>query len=464
MVSNTKKLSEEIRSLLLKALNKKDWYYFNNPQLTKCWKEMNCGNTQCPSYKSPNLRCWQVAGTFCEGEPQGDLAKKFKDCQKCKVYQKAIKGDPILQIGEDFNNLMFQLKTQEDELRLSIQNTEEKNRELASLNRKIKRLLKKLDNSNVQLKELSNKDGLTGLYNYRFFSRVLREQYSLSKRYRFPLSCIMIDVDFFKAVNDTYGHQSGDKLRCELAGILIKNVRDTDKVVRYGGEEFAILLPHTDQNDAYIKAERIRILVGEHSFKIRKKKLGVTLSLGIATYPTNKNIRLPERLVGFADKALYKAKEKGRNQTVIYAGKRTLKKKGTEATPESALMERRKNPRIQTLVKVSGLLNSKNLPLCHVVDISCSGVSLLSRKPVEMENIINIELLLPYKRKKMDEMRPIDIEGKVVRCKYINGIACDGDKAKGNYLLGIQFVNISGENSIYLQEHFVSMFNKGCEQ
>ena len=103
MDSNTKKLSEEIRSLLLKALNNNDWYYFNNPQLSKCWEEMNCGNTECPSYKSPNLRCWQVSGTFCEGEAQGNLAKKFDDCQKCKVYKKAIKGDSILQIGEDFN-------------------------------------------------------------------------------------------------------------------------------------------------------------------------------------------------------------------------------------------------------------------------------------------------------------------------------------------------------------------------
>jgi diguanylate cyclase (GGDEF)-like protein len=274
----------------------------------------------------------------------------------------------------------------------------------------------------------------------------------------------MIDIDYFKAVNDTHGHQTGDKVLCELAKILMKNVRDTDKVVRYGGEEFAILLPHTDQNDAYIKAERIRNLVGEHAFKIRKNNLGVTLSLGIATYPTNKNIRLPERLVGLADKALYQAKEGGRNKTVIYAGKETLKQKGRKATPESSPMERRKNPRIQTLIKINGALNSKDLPLCHAVDISCSGVNLLSRKPVDMDNIINIELFLPYKRKKTHDPKKLDIEGKVVRCKYINGIACNGDKTKGNYLLGVQFVNISQNHSIYLQEHFVSMFSKVCEQ
>ncbi len=463
MGSNTKKLSEEIRSLLLNALSNNDWYYFNNPQLTKCWEEMDCGNIECPSYKSPNLRCWQVSGTYCEGESQGELAKKFGDCQKCKVYIKATKGDPILQIGEDFNNLMFHLKTKEDELRCSIQDAEEKNRELDALNRKIKRLLMKLDNTNVQLKELSNKDGLTGLYNYRFFSRILREQYSLSKRYRFPLSCIMIDIDYFKAVNDTYGHQTGDRVLCELAKILAKNVRDTDKVVRYGGEEFAILLPHTDHNDAYVKAERVRNLVSDHAFKIRRMSLGITISLGISTYPTNKNIRVPERLVSFADKALYQAKERGRNQTVVYAGKENLKDKVKEATPDLAPMERRSNPRVQTLIRINGALNNKNLPFCHAVDISCSGVSLLSCKPIDTDQFVNIELFLPYVRKKTDEMRQLDIEGQVIRCQYINGIACSGDKTKGNYLLGIQFVNISQKHSMHLQKHFVSMFKKGCE-
>jgi hypothetical protein len=118
MGSKSKKISEEIRALLLNALERKGWYFFKNPNLCKCWEEMDCTNTHCPSYKSSNLRCWQISGTYCEGDPQGMFVEKIGDCHKCKVYKKAVDGDIILQIGEDFNNLMFQLKTREDELSL----------------------------------------------------------------------------------------------------------------------------------------------------------------------------------------------------------------------------------------------------------------------------------------------------------------------------------------------------------
>ncbi|NOZ68919.1 MAG: GGDEF domain-containing protein [Deferribacteres bacterium] len=174
------------------------------------------------------------------------------------MYKKATDGNIILQIGEDFNNLMFQLKSREDELRMNIDDVEKKNRELLAINKKINRLLKSLDARNRQLRELSMKDELTGMYNYRFFRKILQEQYKLAKRYKFPLSCIMIDIDYFKAVNDTYGHQFGDAVLKQLAEILKSNVRDTDKVVRYGGEEFAILFPYTDYEAAYKKAEKLR--------------------------------------------------------------------------------------------------------------------------------------------------------------------------------------------------------------
>jgi len=252
------RLTKDIRGFLSKALKRKDWYFFNNPGLCKCWEEMNCTNTQCPAYKSQNLRCWQVAGTFSRGEPQCDFVKKVGDCRKCSVYKKATDGNIILQIGEDFNNLMFQLKSREDELRMNIDDVEKKNRELLAINKKINRLLKSLDARNRQLRELSMKDELTGMYNYRFFRKILQEQYKLAKRYKFPLSCIMIDIDYFKAVNDTYGHQFGDAVLKQLAEILKSNVRDTDKVVRYGGEEFAILFPYTDYEAAYKKAEKLR--------------------------------------------------------------------------------------------------------------------------------------------------------------------------------------------------------------
>lgn len=163
------KIAKNIRELLLNALTRKGWYFFENPNLVKCWEVMECNNKECPSYSSKNLRCWQVSGSCCNGEPQGDFAKKMGNCHQCKVYKEATQGDICFEIGEDFNNLMFQLKAKEDELVSSVRISEDKNRELEELNEKINKLLIKLDRKNLQLKELSVKDGLTGLYNYRFF-------------------------------------------------------------------------------------------------------------------------------------------------------------------------------------------------------------------------------------------------------------------------------------------------------
>ncbi len=463
---NPQSLSSEIRKLLLMALNRDGWYFFKNAQLVKCWEEKNCKNSKCPSYKSSDLRCWQLSGTFCGGVVQGAFALKLGDCQKCTVYKKATKGDPILQIGEDFNNLMFQLKTQENKLRSSIQATEEKNRELSALNRKIKKLMKNLDVKNSQLNELSIKDGLTGLYNYRYFSKILREQYNLSRRYKFPLSFIMIDIDYFKAVNDTYGHQAGDRVLIQLANILARSVRDTDTIVRCGGEEFAIILPYTDVDDAYLKAERLRKQVSAHVFKARGKSLSITISLGIAVYPVTKNINKPERLSYYADKALYQAKEKGRNQTVVYDD-RSVTKKQSKPVKVKALIERRKYPRVQTLVTVKGTLNSIALPLSNVFDISYSGLSLLSSEPIECHKIVRINLCFLGNGECTDDSAWIDLEGLVVRCGEIYDFPLKHHrnvKAVSKYLVGVQFSSISKKDSVILQKHFVSLFENGCPQ
>ncbi len=460
--SNPQNLSDEIRKLLLNALNRKGWYFFKNSQLIECWEEMKCDNSHCPSYQADNLRCWQVSGTFCSGVPQGEFALKLGDCQKCRVYMKATQGDPILQIGEDFNNLMFHLKKKEDELRLSMQITEEKNKELAALNRKIRRLLQNLDNKNVLLNELSIKDGLTGLYNYRYFTRILREQYNLSRRYNSPLSFIMIDIDYFKAVNDTYGHQAGDRVLIQLADILVKNVRDTDMLVRYGGEEFAIILPYTDQDDAFIKAEKLRIMVSDHLFNVRGKPINIAISLGIASYPANGKINKPEGLAYCADKALYTAKESGRNQTVVYAEQSGTKKKN-KPDNERALVERRKYPRIQTMVNVKGRLNSRNLSFTNAYDMSCSGLSLISGEPIESNKILSMNLCFPGNGNGSTSSSLIDLEGLVVRCEEINGKSV---KHPGNsrdvsrYLVGVQFSSISKKDRVRLQKYFVSLFKE----
>ncbi|MBI4682756.1 MAG: diguanylate cyclase [Nitrospirae bacterium] len=461
----TIRVSKEIRRLLLDAIKQKGWFFFKNPHLHKCWEEMKCTKTDCPSYKSSNLRCWQVSGTFCLDKPQGDFAKKYGDCQKCRVYKKATERNVLLKIGEDFNNLMFQLKNKEDELRLNIQHSQEKNRELKALNEKINKLVMTLDKRNVLLRELSIKDGLTGLYNYRFFREILNEQYNLAKRFRFPLSCIMIDIDYFKAVNDTYGHQAGDAILSQLADILRHNVRDADKAVRYGGEEFVIMLPYTDSGDAYIKAERLRQVVSNYPFITGKNKVSITVSLGIATYTDNKNIKRAEQLVVYADKALYQAKQRGRNQTVIHNFRPDEKESGGKAGSFGGVTERRKYPRVQTLIKIKGtVINNRERFSGNAFDISYSGLCFLSSNPLEVNRRVSVSLYLPDIAGKVKKTHQINVDGLLVWCKRISEYSGkyigSSQKSGIDYLVGIQLINISKKDSAYLQKYFVSMFKK----
>ncbi len=456
-------LSKEIRKFLLNALKKKGWYFFDNPNLSKCWEEMDCSNDKCPSYKSSNLRCWQVAGTFCEGKPQGEFAKKFGDCHKCKVFRKATEGDIFLQIGEDFNNLMFQLKYKEDELKLHVRETDKKNRELLALNKKINRLLKRLDTKNKRLRDLAIRDELTGLFNYRYFRRIIQEQFKMSKRYKFPLSCIMIDIDYFKAVNDTYGHPFGDAILQQLAEILKNNVRDTDKVVRYGGEEFAILFPYTDYDSAFKKSEKLRKLVETSSFIVKGDAATITISLGIASFPATKKITRAERLVSYADEALYKAKEGGRNQTVLYTDINPPREK-TKSKKDVTLSvkEKRRGPRVKTLIKVTGEMNKQDLSFINTVDLGFSGARVVSEKQVDCNKILKITLYLPDLDKETGRSRKMLIDGLAVWCERVDDQKSGPDgsrrRKKENYLVGIQFSNVSKEDSNYLQRYFIMLF------
>jgi len=461
----TIRVSKDIRRLLLNAIKQKGWFFFKNPHLSRCWEEMLCTKDECPSYKSSNLRCWQISGTFCLDKPQGDFARKYGDCQKCKVYKKATEGNVLLKIGEDFNNLMLHLKNKEDELRLNIKISEDKNRELEALNAKINKLLATLDKKNVLLRELSIKDGLTGLYNYRFFRELLNEQYNLAKRFRFPLSCIMIDIDFFKAVNDTYGHQAGDAVLSQLSDILSRNVRDADKAVRYGGEEFVIMLPYTDSGDAYIKAERLRQVVSEFPFIVGKNRVSITVSLGIATYADQKNIRRAEQLVIYADKALYQAKQRGRNQTVIHNFRNDDRGSAQKADTFGGIIERRKYPRVQTLIKIKGtVINNNERFSGSAFDLSYSGLCFLGRRQLEVNSRVSLCLYLPDAGGKVKKARQINVEGLLVWCKriseYYGKYKSGGQKSGFDYLVGIQLINMTKKDSAYLQKYFVAMFKR----
>lgn len=170
----------------------------------------------------------------------------------------------------------------------------------------------------LEMEMMAITDGLTGLLNHRRFQERLSEEFRRIGRHPEPLSLILADLDHFKKINDTYGHPTGDEVLKKIAGILKKMVRDIDIVARYGGEEFAIILVNTEREGAYKLAERIRKEVEKRSFSFGGRKIPLTLSLGIASYPGDSRIK--EDLISKADKALYQAKAEGRNRTCLYKG------------------------------------------------------------------------------------------------------------------------------------------------
>ena len=160
---------------------------------------------------------------------------------------------------------------------------------------------------------LATTDGLTELYNHRYFQEQMLLNIETSKRYNKNFSLIMIDIDFFKKFNDTYGHQSGDAVLRQVAQILKKNVRSSDIVCRYGGEEMSIILTNTNYDEALITAQKICNAVSENPLKlVNGNDVKVTISLGVSTYPQNGETTAD--MIKFADDCLYKAKENGRNQ------------------------------------------------------------------------------------------------------------------------------------------------------
>ncbi len=161
--------------------------------------------------------------------------------------------------------------------------------------------------------KLATTDGLTELYNHRYFQDTLKKQIDTSRRYEQEFSLIIIDIDFFKKFNDTYGHQVGDAVLRTVAQILKKNTRATDYVCRYGGEEMSIILPQTSKNEATIHAQRICEEVAKTPLKVSNNtECNITISLGVSSFPQDGET--PQKIIECADKALYYAKEHGRNQ------------------------------------------------------------------------------------------------------------------------------------------------------
>jgi diguanylate cyclase (GGDEF)-like protein len=254
--------------------------------LLKCWEVKNCTQVGCPSYKSENLRCWQVSGTFCGGKVQGVFANKYGDCRECEVYKNAFK-DKINLIGESFNNMMVLL--------------ESKHMELQKLNERLNVLI--------------DTDALTETGNRRSFQKRMESIHLLSLRYNQPYSIIVCDVDYFKSFNDTYGHQKGDYALVAAANAMKASVRRTDEIFRWGGEEFIIILPQQNLYAALKVAENLRAKVESLGIAhtVSPSKV-LTISVGVAcNIADNVKYISWESVIKQADDALYKAKNAGKN-------------------------------------------------------------------------------------------------------------------------------------------------------
>jgi two-component system cell cycle response regulator len=181
-----------------------------------------------------------------------------------------------------------------------------------------KYLRDELKEKNRQLEDVLSKvellavtDPLTELYNRRHFGIIIRKEFAGTLRYNSPISCLMIDVDHFKSINDMHGHSAGDIVLKEIAQLIKKCLRKVDTLARWGGEEFALLLPRTKKEDAFIVASRILGTISEYRFPGVEKE--ITVSIGIASIP-DLSFDTAEKLIDASDIALYEAKRKGRNR------------------------------------------------------------------------------------------------------------------------------------------------------
>lgn len=278
---------------------------------------------------------------------------------------------------------------------------------------KMRRLIRinrglKLD---VELLQRANqKDTLTGLYNHGSIKELLSQEVNRAIRYKRPLSCILLDVDRFKGVNDTFGHQFGDQVLREIAAIIRGTVRSVDVTARYGGDEFLIVLPETDLNGARNTAEKIRILIEAYPFIEGKSSLkSITASLGVASYPEI-GIKNWEELISHADQAMYRAKIEGRDRVCVFK-------------------ERRRHPRWPVDLDVKCRIRRDDAwHVSRLANISRDGINIVVNTPIEPANYIALNMGL-------SEVEEVQLSGNVIWCRPVRF-------SNGSYSVGVKFMDL----------------------
>lgn len=183
--------------------------------------------------------------------------------------------------------------------------------------KRAEKLAAELQKANARLRNLAFRDGLTGLYNYRYFQELMERETGRARRHHQPLSLMLFDIDYFKKVNDTHGHPAGDEVLRHLAKRVQTIMRTSDLVARYGGEEFAVILPMTDLAGGKVFAERLRRQMEEMRVVVDSVVLRITVSIGVATWEPGMESVAPSRIIAVADAAMYQAKNQGRNFLVV---------------------------------------------------------------------------------------------------------------------------------------------------
>jgi diguanylate cyclase (GGDEF)-like protein len=258
-----------------------------------CWEMKNCIAAECPVFRKKNIRCWFIAGTYCEGTVQGTFAQKLGDCSRCEVYIAAIENHPVGMIRENFNNLLWVVN--------------EKTRLLATANSELHEKYGELQKLQAETLLMAETDVQTGLHNYNHFNEYLKREVANAKRYGKVMSLMMMDFNNFKTLNEQHGYQKGDLVLSALAENLRQHARSNDYLARYGNEEFVMVLSGVDGEKAVELAEKMSKHLGRVATEVGVDKADLEVSIGIADFPDCAHDN--RSLIAAADTALLFAKK-----------------------------------------------------------------------------------------------------------------------------------------------------------
>jgi diguanylate cyclase (GGDEF)-like protein len=304
-------LEERIRKEILplfEAVTRGERAHFANRNKSACWEAIEAEPCRCPALLEADDVTEDISLANLVQELNSETVRPDHACSSCKVFDSAC-PTIVEELGEAFNTIVHILSNKDAAIG-----------DAASLTRELAHSLESRDQENILIRERLHTDTLTGVSNRRHMNERLLEEVQRCHNRRRIISLLMIDIDDFKTYNDTYGHLEGDRVLATLGKLLRGSLRNYDQAFRYGGEEFVVLLPDADTQEALIVAERIRSGFSNLDFDASGPALGpktprrLTVSGGLVTYAKGMGVvELLER----ADGALYRAKRNGKNKIVL---------------------------------------------------------------------------------------------------------------------------------------------------